>query len=160
MDWNDVLPADEADYVFGNPPFVGKKERTKDQRVDLEIVFGDRIAIGVLDYVTCWYRKAVDYIRGFAVEAAFVSTNSITLGEQPPVMWPALACPETAIRFAHRTFAWTSEARGSAHVHCVIIGFGLGDSARKCTIYDYAGYSWRTRRQASKDHQCVFGGCS
>lgn len=137
LDWNEVLSANDCSFLYGNPPFVGKKERSADQKADMEIVFGRSSGIGVLDYVSCWYRKAADYMTSGQIEAAFVSTNSITHGEQPPVLWPALECPDLRIRFAHRTFNWTSEARGAAHVHCVIIGFGIGDSGRRPVLYDY-----------------------
>ena len=92
---------------------------------------------GNLDYVTCWYRKAVDYIAHEPrIRCAFVSTNSISQGEQVGVLWDTLFASRVKIQFAHRTFNWTSEARGRAHVHVVIIGFGLGDVAEK-RIYEY-----------------------
>jgi hypothetical protein len=138
MDWNELLPADEADYVFGNPPFVGKKERSPEQRADMTFVFETAAAVGVLDYVTCWYKKAVSYIAGTSAQVAFVSTNSITHGEQPAVLWAALHKPDISIKFAHRTFAWSSEARGTAHVHVVIIGFSAISAAKaKRQIWDY-----------------------
>ena len=92
---------------------------------------------GVLDYVAAWYRKAADYMaENPAIEAAFVSTNSITQGEQVGILWPDLFRRGVKIHFAHRTFQWSSEARGKAAVHCVIIGFGLHDIAEKW-LFDY-----------------------
>ena len=136
IDWNDVLPAAQCDYVLGNPPFVGHHLQTPDQKSDQNRVWHDVSARGVLDYVTCWYRRAAEYIAASETDVAFVSTNSITQGEQPGIFWPVLLRLGLKIRFAHRTFYWTSEARGKAHVHVVIIGFGHGD-ARSKTLWEY-----------------------
>lgn len=135
-DWNEVLHAAECSFVLGNPPFVGKKEQNAEQKEDFKRVWGDVKGSGVLDFVTCWHRTAAKYIRGTDTAVAFVSTNSICQGEQVGVVWPEildkLGC---AIRFAHTTFSWTSEARGKAHVHVVIVGFGT--PADRPTITDY-----------------------
>ena len=155
MDWNTVISAEEVDYILGNPPFVGKQYRTAEQQTDMEQVFAGVKGSGVLDYVTAWYLKAVRYIRGDEkiaalldnlpgtpkpprerIKVAFVSTNSITQGEQVGVLWPALLRLGIKIHFAHRTFRWSNEARGAAAVHCVIIGFALYDTDKKM-IYDY-----------------------
>ena len=124
LDWNEVLPREQCSYVLGNPPFVGKKEQNVEQKSDMEIVWGKVKGAGVLDYVTAWYLKAARYIEGTRVPVAFVSTNSITQGEQVGVLWGELFQKfNLKIHFAHRTFTWMSEARGKAHVHVVIIGF-------------------------------------
>jgi hypothetical protein len=155
MDWNEVISAEQVDYIFGNPPFVGAKFLNDAQREDMESVFADVKGAGLLDYVTAWYMKAVHYVRGNTelsafldsmagaskpprerVKIAFVSTNSITQGEQVGVLWPELLRLGVKIHFAHRTFQWSNEARGKAAVHCVIIGFALHDTAPK-TIYYY-----------------------
>jgi len=155
MDWNKVISAEQVDYILGNPPFVGSKLLNDSQREDMEHVFADDANYGVLDYVTAWYMKAVRYVRGDEkvsafldnmtgtqkaprerVRIAFVSTNSITQGEQVGALWSALLRLGVKIHFAHRTFSWSNEARGKAAVHCVIIGFALHDTDRK-TIYDY-----------------------
>lgn len=137
VDWNEVLPADECSYVLGNPPFVGKKARDAAQSEDMTLVFGNRSGIGSLDYVCCWYQVAAKYIAGTDIRVAFVSTNSITQGEQPGVLWPELFRQfGIHIHFGHRTFPWTSEARGKAHVHVVIIGFG-NERRGSNTIHDY-----------------------
>jgi hypothetical protein len=155
MDWNRVIPAEQVDYILGNPPFVGKKEQSAAQKADTELIFGNIKGAGVLDYVTAWYLKAVHYVKGDnrtaglldrlpdmpkppceRVKIAFVSTNSITQGEQVGVLWNELLRLGAKIHFAHRTFRWSNEARGKAAVHCVIIGFALHDVSRK-TIYDY-----------------------
>lgn len=136
LDWNDVLPAEECAYVLGNPPFVGAKYQTAEQRGDMAHVAGDVRNSGLLDYVTGWYFKATEYVRGTRIRVAFVSTNSITQGEQVGVLWNELFQREVRILFGHRTFVWESEARGKAHVHVVIIGWGLFDANNK-RIYDY-----------------------
>ncbi len=155
IDWNDVIPAWRLSYLLGNPPFVGKKEQSAEQKAELLGVFVGTKGAGVLDYVTCWYRKAAEYMgsgqHGFdsaqptscslsgvegKILAAFVSTNSITQGEQVGILWPDLYRRGVMIHFAHRTFQWNNEARGKAAVHCVIIGFGLHDIADKW-LFDY-----------------------
>jgi len=147
LDWNDVLPAEQASYVLGNPPFVGAKFMDDAQREDAQRVFADIKSGGLLDFVAAWYVKAARYIhpspasgRGAGGEGktrcAFVSTNSITQGEQAGVLWGWLLAQSIRIHFAHRTFQWSNEARGMAAVHCVIIGFGAFDIEKK-TIYEY-----------------------
>ncbi len=137
LDWKSLLKPARCSYVLGNPPFVGKKARNADQKTDMEGVFGKTTGTGTLDYVCCWYLRAAQYIQGTPIKVAFVSTNSITQGEQPGILWPILFKKfGLKIHFAHRTFPWESEARGKAHVHVVIIGFANSDLAAK-RIYDY-----------------------
>jgi hypothetical protein len=146
LDWDKVLPAAQCSYVLGNPPYAGKKEQNAEQKADMELIWNDTRGAGVLDYVTCWYIKAARYIQGMRVPVGFVSTNSITQGEQVGVLWNELFGRwHIKIHFAHRTFAWISEARGMAHVHVVIIGFGAFDVPRKI-IYDY---------EADEEHPAV-----
>jgi hypothetical protein len=141
LDWKQVIPPGECSFILGNPPFVGAKHQTDDQRVDMDGVAAGVENAGLLDYVAAWYFKAADYIRGTRATVAFVSTNSITQGEQVGLLWNALFQHYgIKIHFAHRTFAWESEARGKAHVHVVIIGFGAFDVATK-RIYDYETHS-------------------
>ena len=121
-DWNDVLPASENVLVMGNPPFLGHATRTPEQAQDLRDVW-QRKDIGRLDYATGWYAKALGYFRDVDGRWAFVSTNSITQGEPVPALFGPVLQGGWRIRFAHRTFPWTSEAPGSAAVHCTIIGF-------------------------------------
>lgn len=135
-DWNAVLPAQRCSFVLGNPPFIGHHLQTAEQKRDQNRIWAGVDASGVLDYVTCWYAVATDYIRRTPVRVAFVSTNSISQGEQPGIFWPALLAKGVVIQFAHRTFKWESEARGKAHVHVVIIGFGLYDVPNK-TLWEY-----------------------
>lgn len=138
LDWNSVIAAEECDVVMGNPPFIGKTYLNDAQRADVAAIFHDTKNAGLLDYVACWYRKATNFIAAHpAIRVAFVSTNSITQGEQVGVLWPDLLRRGVHLHFAHRAFQWTSEASGKAAVHCVIIGFGLQETAQK-TIFEYA----------------------
>jgi len=137
LDWKKLVPPEQCSYVLGNPPFVGKKEQTAGQKADMDSLFGRVKGAGVLDYVTAWYRKAAEFIQGTRVRVAFVSTNSITQGEQVGLLWQELFSHfKLHIHFAHRTFAWESEARGKAHVHVVIIGFAAFPAEQK-TIFEY-----------------------
>jgi len=135
-DWATVLNPAKCSYVLGNPPFVGGKYQSDAQRADMAEVAGAVKNYGLLDYVSGWYFKAADYIKGVPVSVGFVSTNSITQGEQVGVLWGELLRRNVRILFAHRTFAWQSEARGKAHVHVAIVGFGAGGPATK-HLYDY-----------------------
>jgi hypothetical protein len=136
-DWRTILPPTECSYVLGNPPFVGKHLLNADQQMDMDAVWGELNGAGFLDYVTAWYRKAAEYIHGTRIVVGFVSTNSISQGEQVGILWTELFNRfRIKIHFAHRTFAWVSEARGKAHVHVVVIGFGCFDVPQK-RIYDY-----------------------
>lgn len=137
IDWNEVVPAWRLSYLLGNPPFVGSKMLSDEQRAEVTAVFHDAKGAGVLDYVACWYRKAAEYMaENTATRAAFVSTNSITQGEQVGILWPDLFRRGVKLHYAHRTFQWNSEARGKAAVHCVIIGFGLQEVPEKW-LFDY-----------------------
>jgi hypothetical protein len=134
--WADLLPPADQVLVLGNPPFVGKKEQNTAQKDDMSVVWAGTNGAGSLDYVTCWYRRAVEYMQGTTIRCAFVSTNSITQGEQVGTLWSWVFANGALIQWAHRTFPWTSEARGKAHVHVVIIGFGLVDTDKK-TLWEY-----------------------
>jgi hypothetical protein len=114
---------------------VGKHYQTKEQKTELVEIFSGVKSASDLDYVACWYLKAVEYMEN-EVKAAFVSTNSITQGEQVSILWPDLLRRGVKIHFAHRTFQWNSEARGKAAVHCVIVGFGVQDVTDKW-LFDY-----------------------
>lgn len=136
IDWNTVLPASQCSYVLGNPPFVGGKYQDAEQKADMQRVAGHIDNFGLLDYVTCWHIKATEYIADTNISCAFVSTNSICQGEQVGTLWPYLLRQRVKIHFAHRTFSWMSEAKGKAHVHVIIVGFGLTDKKEKY-IYMY-----------------------
>jgi hypothetical protein len=111
------------------------------QREDMEAIFADLKGAGVLDYVACWYWKAAKLIQGTRIEVAFVSTNSISQGEQVGILWrPLLRTFHIRINFAHRTFRWSNEARGVAAVHCVVIGFStLSRASKRLVDYDTPG---------------------
>ncbi|MGP5292461.1 class I SAM-dependent DNA methyltransferase [Brachybacterium tyrofermentans] len=121
-DWAEVLPASPNAVIMGNPPFLGHATRTAEQAQELRDVW-QRKDIGRLDYVTGWYRKALDFFGDVPGRFAFVSTNSITQGEPVPALFGPIFDVGWRIRFAHRTFAWSSEAPGAAAVHCAIVGF-------------------------------------
>lgn len=137
MDWADVLSPAECTFLFGNPPFRGHQYRTAEQQADMWRLWGRQGQVNRLDYVTCWFKKAVEYSAvNKAIEIALVSTNSITQGEQCGILWPHLFGLGVSIHFAHRTFQWNSEARGKAAVHCVIIGMTWGEPKDR-TIFEY-----------------------
>ena len=136
IDWNDVVSKYDLNYIIGNPPFVGQQLRTESQSQDMNYIFNDNDQAGHLDYVTCWYKKACDYILNTKIKVAFVSTNSICQGEQVPILWGYLFKKYNIdINFAHRSFIWDSEANQKASVHCVIIGFSL-DKNKDAYLYD------------------------
>ena len=123
-DWESVVPKDKLNYIMGNPPFSGFKMQTTSQRDDMKLLAGKEIdRIGLLDYVCGWYILAAKYIENTNIRCAYVSTNSISQGEQPSILWEFMFNHNIEINFAHRTFVWSSESKKSASVHCVIIGF-------------------------------------
>lgn len=135
LDWNNVIPKNELNYIMGNPPFVGGMMMSKDQKQDIINVVGDIKGVGELDFVSGWYYKATEYIKDTKIEVAFVSTNSICQGQQAVTMWKPLFEKGIKIQFAYRTFVWDSEAQQKARVHCVIIGFAFVNRKQK-VIYD------------------------
>jgi hypothetical protein len=137
IQWSMVVPKNELSYILGNPPFIGSRVMEPDQKSDMLEVFGKTREMGFLDYVTAWYYNAAQYIQGTKIKCAFVSTNSITQGEQAGILWDILLNRfGIKIHFAHRTFKWTNEARGKAAVYCVIIGFANFDTDKKW-LYEY-----------------------
>ena len=137
VDWNEVVPAEELDYIMGNPPFLGYALQSKQQKDDL-LIISEEMGKNI-DYVAGWYVKSARMIKeNRAIHAALVSTNSITQGEQAAVLWTELwkILPDLFIEFAYRTFRWDSEAQIKAHVHCVIIGFSAIQRERKRRLYD------------------------
>lgn len=129
IDWNDVLPTYACHYVIGNPPFVGARLQSKDQKADVKRIFNNKKGSGNIDYVACWYRLATQYMQGTKVRAAFVSTNSITQGEQVALVWEDLfKNKDFRINFAYKTFVWNNSTHNKAHVHVVIIGFSYQKS--------------------------------
>lgn len=141
MDWEIVVPKYQVSYIMGNPPFVGYSLQSKEQKNDILSVYVDEKGkpyktAGKIDYVAGWYFKAAQFMQGTTIRTAFVSTNSITQGEQVAGVWKPLYdrfCIH--IDFAHRTFIWDSEASMKAHVHCVIIGFSAAQNLSIRRIY-------------------------
>ena len=164
MDWSEVLPADQCDYVLGNPPFVGAKYQTAAQRAQVHRIAGLGGSGGTLDYVSAWLIKAGIYATG-GTRIGFVATNSTTQGEQVGQLWPLLfdRCG-LDIAFAHRTFAWGSDARGKAHVHVVILGLDRRDNARDAkrlfSYPDLNGDPEETRHAALSPYLFDAGGLS
>lgn len=126
LDWETVVSKDKLTHILGNPPFVGSKVMSDEQRAEITTLFENVRGSGTLDFVTGWYIKAARYIQDTDISCAFVSTNSITQGEQVAVLWKSLHKLGLKITFAHRTFKWSNEATGKAAVYCVIIGFDRG----------------------------------
>lgn len=136
LDWESVVPKNKLNYIMGNPPFVGARLMSPDQKSDLLSVFGDKWKnAGNLDYVACWYKKCTELIKGTTIRAALVSTNSVSQGESVANLWKPLFADGVHIDFAHRTFRWDSEASIKAHVHCVIIGFSTAPNSKPKVIY-------------------------
>ncbi len=141
LDWKEIIPPERLSYILGNPPFVGAKFLNEEQRKDTELIFRGIESGGLLDYVGCWYVKTANFIKGSIIRVAFVSTNSLTQGEQTGALWAYLFGCGIKIYFAHRTFKWSNEAKGKAAVHVVIIGWGYGDiPVKRLFVYsDIAG---------------------
>ena len=134
VDWESVVPKQQLSYIMGNPPFIGASMMTKEQKAEAVAIFGKGKRVNSIDYVGAWYHKAAKYIQDTNIAVAFVSTNSITQGEQVAPLWEKMFGEYGVhIDFAHRTFKWNSEAKEKAAVHCVIIGF----SARTTTMPKY-----------------------
>ncbi|MDR2710532.1 MAG: N-6 DNA methylase [Burkholderiales bacterium] len=161
VDWESIVPKEELSFILGNPPFVGKKEQTPTQKEGMQTVFGDLKGVGNLDYVSAWYKKATEMMKGKqtpvgyadtpfqkgAIRAAFVSTNSITQGEQVAILWkPLFEQHHIKIDFGYRTFKWSNEAKGKAAVHCVIVGFSTGYSGEKLIFESVDDTSRKTVR--------------
>lgn len=136
-DWSSVIDAHELNFIFGNPPFLGSRTMDKAQKAELKAVATGYPQSGFLDFVTGWYILADRMMEANpAIQTAFVSTNSISQGEQPGILWPRLYQRGNHITFAHRTFRWTNAARGVAAVHCVIVGFAR-TKRQPAQLFDY-----------------------
>ena len=136
IEWEAVVPKYELNYIMGNPPFVGASMMTKEQKDDAVAVFGKGKRVNSIDYVGAWYHKAAALMQHTSIQAAFVSTNSITQGEQVTPLWDKLVNKYNIhIDFAYRTFKWNSEAKEKAAVHCVIIGFSSFKNHQSKYIY-------------------------
>ncbi|MBR0378567.1 MAG: class I SAM-dependent DNA methyltransferase [Lachnospiraceae bacterium] len=137
IDWNDVVDKSKLSYIMGNPPFVGARLMSSEQKSDVIHVFGEKYKnVGNLDYVCCWYRQTSEMMKGTGIRAALVSTNSVCQGETVANLWKPLFNDGIHIDFAHRTFIWDSEAKVKAHVHCVIVGFSYKENKKERIIWD------------------------
>ena len=135
MDWENVISKEKLSYIYGNPPFLGARWMSKEQKADVFSIFKGWKNVGDLDYVSCWYYKAATIIQGTQIKCALVPTNSITQGAAVTNLWRPLFNMGVHIDFAHRTFIWDSEASIKAHVHCVIVGFSTVTSIGNKTLY-------------------------
>lgn len=131
IDWNEVLPNTECNYIMGNPPFIGARLMNESQKEDIATIFKGINNAGNVDYVGCWYIKCSEYMLGTIIETALVSTNSICQGEQPEILWKPLIEKGIEINFAYRTFKWESDAKKKASVFCIIVGFSYEKRERK-----------------------------
>ena len=142
IDWESVVPKEKLSYIMGNPPFVGYSLQSKAQKEDMLSIYVDAKGkpyktAGKIDYVAAWYFKAAQLMENTAIRTAFVSTNSITQGEQVAGVWkPLYDRFGIHIDFAHRTFRWDSEASLKAHVHCVIVGFSIAENKAERRLFD------------------------
>jgi type II restriction/modification system DNA methylase subunit YeeA len=141
IDWSELVSTDgnaneTTLYILGNPPFIGKQFRNEQQNADMNFACSDVPNFKTLDYVCAWFIKAEKFIENTKIKVAFVSTNSITQGEQVGILWSYLLDKGAKIHFAHRTFKWNNEASGNAAVYCVITGFALFDAKQK-RLFDY-----------------------
>ncbi len=125
IDWESVVPKYQVSYIMGNPPFVGARVMSPEQKDDVKEIFQDWKNAGNMDYVCCWYKKCADFMKNTSIRSALVSTNSVSQGESVANLWKPLLENGVHIDFAYRTFQWDSEAKIKAHVHCVIIGFSI-----------------------------------
>lgn len=141
IDWETVVPKDKLNYIMGNPPFVGYSLQSPEQKKDILSIYVDEKGkpyktAGKIDYVSGWYFKAAEFMQNTSICTAFVSTNSITQGEQVAGVWkPLYDRFNIHIDFAHRTFRWDSEASLKAHVHCVIVGFSIATNNNQKRLY-------------------------
>lgn len=136
-EFSEIKPDTKFDFILGNPPFIGSKIMSQNQRDSVVNEFDNIQGAGVLDYVTAWYIKAAKYIQNTKTKVAFVSTNSIVQGEQTSILWGQMLNKyNIKIHFAHRTFKWSNEAKGNAAVYCVIVGFANFDTPNK-SIFEY-----------------------
>lgn len=136
LDWETVVPKAKLNYIMGNPPFVGASMMTKEQKEQAVAIYGKIKLSNSIDYVGAWYHKAAAMIQSSSIRVAFVSTNSITQGEQVAPLWDKLLHKYGVhIDFAYRTFKWNSEATEKAAVHCVIIGFSQDENTQNRKLY-------------------------
>ena len=140
IDWQTVVPKTKLNYIMGNPPFVGARLMSKEQKADVNEIFAGWKNAGNLDYVCCWYKMCADLMADTTIRSALVSTNSVSQGESVANLWKPLFDAGVHIDFAHRTFRWDSEAKIKAHVHCVIIGFSIAPNSKPKMLFEADRY--------------------
>ena len=139
IDWNEVVPKEDLNYIMGNPPFVGARMMAQgsEQKKDIENLFGKIKDVQDLDYVTGWYKKAAEYMQDTNIEAGYVSTDSITCGTQVGILWALLSKEyKIKINFAYKSFKWMNESINKAQIYCVIIGFSTFNRKNKYIYTD------------------------
>ncbi|MCD8282443.1 MAG: N-6 DNA methylase [Prevotella sp.] len=134
IDWETVVAKDKLTYIMGNPPFVGARLMSAEQKQELNSIFAGWKNAGNLDYVCCWYKKAADFMTRTKIRAALVSTNSVAQGESVANLWKPLF-EKIHFDFAYHTFRWDSETHLKARVHCVVIGFSTARNNKPRIIY-------------------------
>jgi hypothetical protein len=137
IDWSSVCPIGDKTVIVGNPPFLGTTWQSDEQKSDQERIWGGISRSGALDYVANWYLLAAKYVGASKAKVAFVSTNSVSQGQQAGIIWQELYARGFEIIFAHRPFVWESDASGRAAVHCVIIGFANRPAKALRALYFY-----------------------
>ncbi len=137
MKWESAVPIDESTYILGNPPFIGTRLQSKEQKESQSIVWQNFKGSVLVDFVANWFVLAAQQVQKSGCEFAFVSTNSITQGDQPSVIWQMLNQYRVEISFAHRTFAWNNESSGQAAVHCVVIGISKKGKYNEKRLWTY-----------------------
>ena len=151
IDWQEIIDKSKVSYIIGNPPFYGKQYQTTQQKEDLSLIFGDLKGTGVLDYVTAWYLKSANFIKKTRIKVGFVSTNSISQGEQTGILWNILYNSYgIKIHFAHRTFKWNNQAKGNAAVMVIIIGFANFETKNKL-LYEYESINFEPKEKKVKN---------
>tara|TARA_Y100000385_G_scaffold103126_1_gene106636 strand:- start:104 stop:2779 length:2676 start_codon:yes stop_codon:yes gene_type:complete len=139
LDWEAVCPKGENDeiYLLGNPPYLGSRNQNKEQKEDITLIFGKTKGKNSLDYITCWFFKGAMYMQSVnSIACSFVSTNSICQGEQVSLLWPKLLKLGIEISFAHKSFAWSNNAKNKAAVYVIILGIRNNSSNIKTIFYD------------------------
>ena len=135
--WNEVCPMSDKTFIFGNPPFTGSTFLQEEQRKDMAALWGGVSGTGILDYVSNWLLLAGSFSNKYGIHAGFITTNSISQGQQPPIIWERLYSLGVGIDFAHRTFAWENDSAGKAAVHCVIIGLSNAKKSNRLPLWSY-----------------------
>lgn len=132
FDWTELVPGEKLSFILGNPPFLGSRIMSREQRAEVREIFKNITGSGEIDYVACWFKKANNLMEKYnLIKTAFVATNSLTQGLQASLVWKDILKKDTQINFAWRTFKWQNEAKGKAAVHCVIIGFNRQKNNQK-----------------------------